>query len=246
MQGASLILTAYQDALSKAMDVVANNVANINTTGFKREELKFDTLLSQPTTQDKYQFAIDKGTFRDTEQGPSLKTGSPLDLAIQGAGYFQVQTSAGTRYTRSGAFQLNSQNQIITANGDKLLGDGDSPIIIPEDANEVVISADGVVSTRTGNSNNSTEIGKLKLVKFQKEQAMQMVGNNLYNTSETPQTDTDSGVVQGMLEQSNVQSVTEITNMIEINRTYATAVHLLDTESQRMKDAITRLSKASA
>ena len=246
MQGASLILTAYQDALSRSMDIVANNVANVNTSGFKRQELKFDTLLSRPTPRDSFAFGVDRGTFRDAGQGPSLVTGNPFDLAIQGGGYFQVQTDAGIRYTRAGAFQLNAQGQMITATGDKLLGDGDQPITIPEDARDVVISADGVISARSGTGTGATQLGKLKLVKFEREQGLQMIGNGLYATSETPQTATGSDIVQGMLEQSNVRSVTEITNMIQINRTYQQAVRLLETEMQRQKDAINRLSKATA
>ena len=246
MQGASLILTAYQDALSRSMDIVANNVANVNTSGFKRQELKFDTLLSRPTPRDSFAFGVDRGTFRDAGQGPSLVTGNPFDLAIQGGGYCQVQTDAGIRYTRAGAFQLNAQGQMITATGDKLLGDGDQPITIPEDARDVVISADGVISARSGTGTGATQLGKLKLVKFEREQGLQMIGNGLYATSETPQTATGSDIVQGMLEQSNVRSVTEITNMIQINRTYQQAVRLLETEMQRQKDAINRLSKATA
>ena len=246
MQGASLVLTAYQDALARSMDIVANNVANINTTGFKRQELKFDTMISRPTPRDSFAFGIDRGTYRDAGQGPSLTTGNPFDLAIQGNGYFQIQTDAGTRYTRSGAFLLNAQNQMVTATGDKLLGDGDQPITIPEDARDIVIAADGVISARSGTGTGAIQLGKLKLVKFEHEQGLQMIGNGLYASKETPQTATGSDIVQGMLEQSNVRSVTEITNMIHINRTYQQAVRLLETEMQRQKDAINRLSKATA
>ena len=246
MQGASLVLTAYQDALSRSMDIVANNVANINTTGFKRQELKFDTLLSRPTPRDSFAFGVDRGTFRDAGQGPSLVTGNPFDLAIQGGGYFQIQTDAGIRYTRAGAFLLNAQNQMVTATGDRLLGDGDQPITIPEDARDIVIAADGVISARSGTGTGATQLGKLKLVKFEREQGLQMIGNGLYASKETPQTATGSDIVQGMLEQSNVRSVTEITNMIEINRTYQQTMRLLDAEMQRQKDAINRLSKATA
>lgn len=246
MQGASLILTGYQTTLARALDVVANNVANSNTTGFKRQELKFDTYLMRPTVQDSFAFGIDKSTIRDIAPGPSLQTGNPFDLAIQGKGYFPIQTATGTQYSRSGAFVLNGQGQIVTPNGDKLLGDGDQPITIPDDASDILISADGVVSAKTAGNTNATELGKVKLVKFDREQFLQMVGNGLYTTTETPQPDTDSSIVQGMIEQSNVKAVTEITNMIDILRNYQTASRMLDNENQRLRDAINRLGKTSA
>src|ERR1700733_13460588 len=104
MESPSLVLLSNQEALQRAIDIVANNVANSSTTGFKREGIEFDTLLSQPTPDETIDFVVDRATYRDASAGPINPTGNPLDLAIQGAGYFQVQTPQGIRYTRSGSF----------------------------------------------------------------------------------------------------------------------------------------------
>ncbi len=245
MQASSLVLTSYQNSLTRALDVVANNVANANTSGFKRNDVKFETLISRPTASEQILFGADRGTLRDTSQGPLLMTGNALDVAIQGPGYFQIQTENGTRYTRSGAFVLNSDGEIVTPAGDKLLGDGDQVITLPNDATDIVIGADGVVSVKSGAGQTATQVGKLRVVLFTNEQALQNVGNNLYSTMETPETDENSSLVQGMVEQSNVQSVNEITNMIMILRTYQQVARMLEQEHQRMSGAINRLAKTT-
>jgi flagellar basal-body rod protein FlgF len=248
MEAASLIMISQQEAMSHAMDVVANNVANSSTSGFKREEVLFDTLIDRPSSDEKLDFAVNRGTFRDISQGPILMTGSPLDLAIQGVGYFPIQTKLGTRYTRGGSFQLNSAGEIVTATGDKLLGDGDQPVTLPEDAEDVTISAAGVITFRSASSTSTAmeQLGNLKLVKFAKEQALQATGNGLYSTTQAPLPDTDSVLVQGAVERSNVQPVKEITQMINLLRSYQMSIHLLDLDNQRQSSAVSRLAKATA
>ncbi len=246
MQASSLVLTSYQDALSRSLDIVANNVANSSTTGFKRYDVKFETLVSRPTAKEQILFGVDRGTTRDVSQGPLVMTGNALDVAIQGPGYFQIQTPNGIRYTRGGAFVLNADGEIVTPAGDKLLGDGDQVITLPNDATDILIGADGIVSAKSGSGKSATQVGKFKVVKFANEQNLQSVGSNQYTTTETPLADTESNLVQGMVEQSNVQSVNEIANMISILRTYQQVVHMLEKEHQRMSTAIERLSKATA
>ena len=243
---ANLIMNSYMDSLTRAMDVVANNVANASTTGFKRQEVQFDTLITHPSVGEQTDFASERGTFRDVTQGPMLTTGNPLDVAIQGAGYFMVQTKDGTRYSRGGSFQVDSSGVMVTASGDKVLGDGDQPITVPSDAQDLHVSADGVITARTGGSATTTQIGKLKVVKFKDEQSLQALGGGLYSTGAAPDPDPDSRLVQGMVEQSNVQSVGEMTKMIDILRNYQMAAHMLDLDNQRQTDAINRLGKVAA
>lgn len=246
MQGAGLVLTSYQDSLGRAMDIVANNIANVNTTGYKRETAAFDTYLVRPTTTDTFQFAVDSGTYRDGSQGATIMTGNPLDVAVQGRGYLSVQTPGGVRYTRAGAFQLNSEGDLVTAAGDRVLGDGGQTITLPTDARDILIANDGTISAMTGTATQATEVGRISMVKFSSEQKLSPIGNNLFSAEETPEPDTDSRIVQGAVEQSNVQSVKEMTRMIEISRAYQTVVRLLDTENQRQTSAIQRLGKISA
>lgn len=246
MESPSLILVSYQDALGRAMDVVANNVANVNTTGFKREDVLFETLLSQPTTKDKYEFAIDRATYRDTSAGPLVSTGNPLDIALEGNGYLSVQTTSGIRYMRAGSFQMNSDGEVITGLGDKLLGESDQPITIPSDIESINISSDGIVTGKSATNTAVTQLGKIKIVKFEREQNLQGVGGGRYYTSEAPQTETGCRIVQGMIERSNVEPVTEMTKMISVLRAYQQTTRMAEVEAERMKDAITKLSRATA
>jgi flagellar basal-body rod protein FlgF len=246
MESPSLVLLSNQEALQRAIDIVANNVANSSTTGFKREGIEFDTLLTQPAPGESIDFVIDRATYRDASTGPINPTGNPLDLAIQGAGYFPIQTPQGTRYTRAGAFQLNTDGQIVTLSGDPLLGDGDQPITVPSTTTEINISADGFVSARVDNGVGLSQLGKVNVVQFDNEQALQPTGNGLYATDQTPAPADQSGIVQGALEQSNVQPVTEITQMIQIMRSYEQTVNLIGQENARIDDALTKLSKTTA
>ncbi|MDD3181998.1 MAG: flagellar basal-body rod protein FlgF [Alphaproteobacteria bacterium] len=246
MQGAGLVLTSYQDSLVHAMDITANNIANVNTTGYKRESVTFDTYISRPEPTQTFQFAVENGTYRDTAQGPTLMTGNPLDVAIQGQGYLAVETQAGIRYTRAGAMQLNSEGEIVTGAGDKVLGDGQQPITLPSDAQQILIGSDGTISVQSGTSSSATQVGKLVLVKFANENSLSPVGNNLYASGEAPIPEADGVIVQGAIEQSNVQSVSEMTRMIDVSRTYQQVVHLLELENERQSRAIQRLGKATA
>lgn len=244
MKAAGLVLMSHQDALTRAMDVVANNVANSTTTGFKKQESVFETYISRPSSNYAIQFGVDRGTVRHAAQGPLLTTGNALDVAIQGEGYFAVETKAGTLYTRAGSFQLNSEGEIVMPNGDKLLGDGDQVITVPSDVTDLAIASDGTITGKSGGT--GLQLGKLRAVKFAKEQELTALGNNYYKTTQQPETDTETRFVQGMLEQSNVQAVSEITKMIEVMRSYEMSVHLLDLDNQRQNTAITRLGKVTA
>jgi flagellar basal-body rod protein FlgF len=246
MESPSLVLLSNQEALQRAIDIVANNVANSSTTGFKREGIEFDTLLSQPTPDESIDFVVDRATYRDYSTGPIETTGNPLDLAIQGAGYFAVQTPQGIRYTRSGAFQLNTEGQIVTLSGDLVMGEGDQPITLPSTAYQVNISADGFVTARVDNGVSLAQIGRIAVQKFTNEQAMQQVGNGLYATDEEGVPADDSSIVQGALEQSNVQPVTEITQLIQIMRSYEQTVNLIGQENSRVDTALSTLSKTTA
>jgi len=246
MQGAGLVLTSYQDSLTRAMDITANNISNVNTTGYKRENIAFDTYLSRPEPKQTFQFAVENGTYRDSAQGPTMTTGNPLDVAVQGVGYIPVQTASGIRYTRAGAFQLNHEGDIVTAMGDKVLGDGNQPITLPEDAQDILIAPDGTVSALSGTTTEASIVGKMSMVKFANELELSPVGNGYYSTSQTAEPSVDTKLVQGAIEQSNVQSVTEMTNMINVSRTYQQVVHLLELENERQKSAIQRLGKITA
>lgn len=243
----NLVLLSGQLSVSQAMDVVANNIANASTVGFKREGMAFEAYM-KPTergSKNPTQFAYDRATYRDASSGTIVNTGNPLDLAIQGHGYFRVQMPDGsTTYTRAGTFKLNTEGVMVTTGGQPILGDGGT-ILIPNTASEINISEDGFVTARVDNGNALAQIGKITLAKFDNEQQMQALGGGLYSTKQQPQQDTDSSIKQGSVEQSNVQPILEITDMIRIMRSYEQASNMISNENQRESDAVTRLAKVS-
>jgi len=240
MDNTSLLSLSYQLAAFRSMDVIANNIANISTPGFKREAVKFEELVQQvKAAGDKggtqnLSFVRDAGVLRDTSAGQMQNTGAPFDLAINGDGYFTVQTQAGERYTRNGHFTLNADGIVVTESGDQLLGDG-GPITVTADDGEVSIGADGTISGNQG------QMGKLRLVEFADQRALKKEGGSLYSTTQTPVTSTTTTVTQGMLESSNVQPVVEISRMIEIMRSYEATSQLEKSASELKRQAIEKL-----
>jgi flagellar basal-body rod protein FlgF len=241
MDNVSLVSLSHQLAAYRSMDVIANNIANISTPGYKRESVKFEELVQQvkPSDTEKgsqsISFVRDAGVLRDISAGRLEQTSAPLDLALNGPGYFAVQTAAGERYTRNGHFTLNADGTIVTESGDPLLGDGGAITIAPDDG-DISFGADGTISGKLG------QIGKLRLVDFANPRDLQKQGDSLYATSQTPNTTTNAVVSQGMLESSNVQPVLEIARMIEVMRSYEATSTLEKSASDLKRSAIQKLA----
>jgi len=240
MDNVSILSLSHQLAAYRAMDVIANNIANISTPGYKRESVKFEELLQDAkpaegqTGSPTISFVRDAGVVRDIGAGRLEQTGAPLDLALNGKGYFAIQTAAGERYTRNGHFTLNADGTIVTESGDPLLGDGGAITIAPDDG-AISFGADGVISGKQG------QIGKLRLVDFANPRDLQKQGDSLYSTSQTPKAASDAVVSQGMLESSNVQPVLEISRMIEVMRSYEATSSLEKSSSDLKRQAIQKL-----
>ncbi len=156
---------------------------------------------------------------------------------MQGDGYFQVQTPLGVRYTRNGRFQLDPNGQIVTASGYALLGAGGSPVTVPTNARDITVTHDGTVSTEQGAT------GQIEVMKFADERVLNPASGGLFVTDATPTAATDTEVRQGMIEQSNVQPIIEMTRMMNISRNFGFAKDFGDGESDRAKNAIDRLGK---
>jgi flagellar basal-body rod protein FlgF len=242
MENPIYIALSRQDALRRQMDVVANNLANMTTPAYKQQRVLFLEYLAKPASSpvEKVSMVHDYGTIRNTAAGPISQTNNPLDLALQGDGYFSVDTRDGPRYTRSGRFQLDIDRQIVDPNGLPVLDEQDLPMVVPQNAGRITITADGIVTTEQG------QVGKIKVVRFERDQFMNELGGGLYSTDEEPQQAPQTKVVQGAVEESNVQSVVEMTQMIEISRAYATNQKILDAEHERQRNAITKLSRVTA
>ena len=232
MESPWLIAISRQVALRREMDVVANNIANVNTPAYKAERMLFSEYMVRPQKDAPLSFVEDKGMIRDLREGQLTKTGNPLDLALSGDGFFLVETEGGQRFTRSGRFQLNADGQIVNQLGHPVLSATGQPIIIPPDATDIAIAPDGVVSADT------TAVGRIGVVNFDNPRAMRREANNIYATEEAPAPVEGARVLQGMLEESNVNAIQEMTNMIEVHRAYASNQRALQDEHERMRRAI--------
>jgi flagellar basal-body rod protein FlgG len=228
------------DAQQERMRVIANNLANVNTTGFKRDRANFETLAYQAITapgaqssaENKYATGLSlgsgvriTGTARIDSQGTLTSTGNALDIAIQGSGYFQVQLPDGrTAYTRDGGFSLSPEGKIVTGDGKPVIPD----ISIPEGAQQITIGADGTVSAQLAGQTETSELGKIETARFINPAGLQALGDNLLvetAASGTPQVgapdaDGRGALSQGSLEGSNVNVVEELVDMIETQRAY--------------------------
>lgn len=237
MESTSVIALSRANALQRQMDIVANNVANMSTTGFKSEQPLFIEYVTRPSPGEKYSMVQDYSTLRDLSAGPLTSTGNPLDVAIEGDGYFTVDTADGHRYTRDGNFSMNDQRELVTSGGLPVLDDTGNTISIPVNARDIRITAEGNIFSETA------QIGKIGVVKFDNQQFMTQLGNGLYQTDQKPQADDEARIRQGFLEGSNVRPIVEMTNMIQVNREYQIIQNLLKNEHDMLRNAYSKLSR---
>lgn len=246
MENPSYIVLSQQMALSKQMDVIANNLANVNTPAYRDETLLFSQFLgkaSNPGLQGNatpISFVGLGGTLPDTRPGPVEPTSNPMDFALEGRGYFAVNTPDGIRYTRDGHFSINAQSQIVTAEGYQVVDPQGRPLTVPANASDIAVTPTGTLSSNQG------PIGSFQLVKFADDAALQKVGTDLYQTDAPSQPiDATTTVKQGMIEGSNVQPILEITKMIQVQRAYQSAQQMITNEHNRELQAIQVLTKTS-
>src|SRR5438874_7329781 len=250
MENSLLVGLSRQMVLERQMDVVANNVANVNTNGYKADKSLFQEYLKTGAREDNFvgrdravSFVLDSGSFKDFAQGPSEQTKNPLDVAIDGGGFLVVQTAAGERYTRDGGLQINNQGQLVTASGDPVLGTS-GPIVFQPTDKQINIAADGNVTVVEGTGRVDSVRGKLRLVSFADAQKLVKEGSNLYSAGQgaAAQPDTTSRVRQGCIEQSNVNPVHEMSRMVEITRTYPQISALLHQHNDLHRTAVEKLA----
>lgn len=238
MENSIYLGLSRQMVLRTNMDIVSNNIANMNTTGFRGQNPVFEEYLSDPRYgTDPLSFVYDYGQYQRTSEGPMQQTGNPFHVALNGPGFMAVeQPGGGTGYTRDGNFQKRADGTLVTSSGFPVLGQG-GPITIPADATEISIDENGAISDQNG------VIGQLQISEFENVQDMEPTGNNLYTTEAAPLEPVNTVARQGFLEGSNVEPVVEMTNMIEILRDYQGTQRLLQTEHERLRSAIQKLSQ---
>lgn len=243
------------EAQQTRMGVVSNNLANVSTTGYKRDRAIFEDLLyqnvRQPGAQSSQDTTLPSGLMRGTgvrtvateklhTQGNFTQTGNALDMAIQGRGFFQILRPDGSMgYTRDGSFQIDAQGQLVTSGGYLL----QPAITIPNSAQSITIGTDGVVSVVQPGNTTPTQVGTVQLADFINPSGLQAVGENLFletGASGAPQLGNPGigglgGVIQGSLESSNVNVVEEMVNMIETQRAYEINSKAISTADQMLQ-----------
>ncbi|MBI4666871.1 MAG: flagellar basal-body rod protein FlgF [Nitrospinae bacterium] len=243
-------------ASERRLETITNNLANINTPGYKADRLVFESYLSkagasEPTAATRSEgtrpsdFVVPSEQYTDQAQGPMKSTGNPLDLAIEGEGFFAVMTANGERYTRAGNFQVGPNGELVTANGDVALDDMDRPIIVNDGVVTVDQSGQIWVEKESATGQNSDvpmemsasgrSAGKLKIVEFSKPLELTKEGNGLYRAEDPGAAlkAENARVSQGTLEQSNVNMIMEMTQLIQ-NQRLAETYQKLITENDAM------------
>ena len=245
MENAAYIGLSRQMTLRRELDIVANNIANSDTTGFKVEQMLVGTEIGQRARNHAIRpsasFVLDKGVGRDFGQAALKQTGRDLDFGIEGDGvFFTVTTPTGPAYTRDGAFTMDPTGRLTTQDGNPVQTDGGELVINVEEG-PISVGQDGTV-TQAGEI-----IGRLSVVRFEELSVLEKGGDNLYrNTSNLqPIEAADAQIRQGMLEGSNVNTLIEITNLVEINRAYERITRMIENTNDLSRRAVERLGKVS-
>ncbi|MBO6755860.1 MAG: flagellar basal-body rod protein FlgF [Roseibium sp.] len=246
MENAQLIALSRQAVLRNQLNVVANNMANINTTGYKAQRMLFEEFimpLAEATefhnADQSLSYVSDYGTRTDMLDGSLKLTDNELDLAIEGDGFFVVQLEdGGEAFTRNGAFTLDENGQLVSTQDRPVLTAGGPITFTPEDG-QITIARNGTISTDLGIR------GQIRVVEFENPQNLEQIGDTVL-TGEEPLPVADVRVVQGAIEQSNVDGVSEMTRLIEITRAYATISKLLQDSDDLRQQAIGTLGRIQA
>ncbi|MCK5385102.1 MAG: flagellar basal-body rod protein FlgF [Alphaproteobacteria bacterium] len=239
MENSIYIGLSRQMALRTNMDIVANNIANMNTSGFRGQNPVFREYISDPVKgDDPLSFVSDYGQYQMSDPGPLTQTGNDLDVALVGKGFITVQRPDGsTGYTRDGSFHMRRDGTLVTSTDMPVMGGG-SMIVLPANATQISIDENGVISDEKG------PVAQLGIVEFANVQTLKPAGHNAYISSESGIEPKDTTVAQGFVEGSNVNPVVEMTRMIEILRNFQSTQNMLKTEHDRMREAIQKLTES--
>lgn len=237
MTNVSYVALSRQAALAREIDSIANNIANANTSGFRRDAFIFSEFVSAVRDAPSISQTRIGGRMTDASQGDLISTGGDFDVALEGEGYFAVETPYGQRLTRNGAFMLNDQGVLVTAGGHPVSGEGGAAIVIPIDARDVSIGADGVVSA------GADVFGRLEILDADPTEIVRE-GEDFFRANRDASPVVGGVIRQGFLEGSNVNAVMEISRMIEVQRAFEIGQQVINEEADRARRAVEVLSGA--
>jgi len=241
MNLATAIATSRLAAQQREIEVTASNLANLTTTGYKAMRVQFADWLSPqtgvavPPGGRVVAFTQDRATWRDDRTGPLTQTGNPLDLALPGEGYFQVQTPNGTRLTRAGRFNLTAAGGISNDSGHLLLDINNKPMQVPASETDITVTPDGTVRGKRG------QIGKIAIMRQAENTKLVPEGSNQFRADGPMTLVTRPKILQGVLEGANVEPVRETTRMIREMREFQYAAQFVQAENDRLQNAIERI-----
>ena len=236
MDAAGYATLNRQSGLMREMAVVANNIANASTTGFRREGVVFSEYIAALDDDPSLSMAHASGRHVDLGQATISQTGGSYDFAIQGDGFFLIETPDGERLTRAGSFTPSAEGELVTPDGYRLLDAGGAPVFIPPDARAVALARDGTLSA------NGQPIAQVGLWQPTDPMALRHQSGTLFAADALEPVE-DGVILQGMLEDSNVEPVSEITRMITVQRAYELGQKFLDAEDERVRGVIQTLGR---
>ncbi len=241
MDSPGYVILSRLGAQLRATQVLANNLANADTPGFRAERPIFAAQLQrQPGIngtpgEPAVAYAIDRATWRDTTAGPLNTTGNPLDVAIQGEGFFAVETSQGELFTRAGRFTLHPEGRITDHDGNAVLDARGTPIAVSPNDTRLEVLGDGTIRSENG------VLGKLRVVRFEDPQRLRAEGDRLFASDAEALPVARPAVLQGTLEGSNVRPVLEVTRMTAELREFQFAAQFAEREGERLQSAVERI-----
>ncbi len=239
MENSIYLGLSRQMTLRTNMDIIANNVANMNTPGYRGQNLLFKEYISNPRgADDPLSFVYNQGQYQVSEAGSVRQTENPLDFALVGPGFIGVQAPGDEpAYTRAGNLQIGANGELQTSAGFGVIDSGGAVITIPKGSREINIDEKGVISNQGG------EFGRIKIVEFDNIQELRPMGNNIYTTEAVSGEATKTRIKQGYLESSNVKPIIEMTRMVETLRSYQSVQNILKIENDRLRGAIQKLTR---
>ncbi|MFV2033556.1 MAG: flagellar hook-basal body complex protein [Halocynthiibacter sp.] len=238
MENSGYTTLTRQTGLMREMQAIANNIANISTTGFRKEGVIFAEHVER-LGNGEASLSMATASVRNTDerQGPLVRTGGTFDFAIEGEGYFLIETPGGERLTRAGAFTPSAEGELVTMDGYRLLDNGGAPIFVPTDASSVSVASDGTISA------NGLPLAQVGL--YQPVDPLQMTREGGVRFASEAGVDPVEGakILQGFVEESNVDPVSEIARMIEVQRSYELGQSFLEKEDERVRSVLQTLGR---
>lgn len=235
MENTGYTTLTRQSGLTREMSVLANNIANASTTGFRQEGLVFSEFVHRVAEGPSLSMALGDAQTTSFQQGTLTQTGGSFDLAIEGNGFFLIETPDGNMLSRAGSFSPNAQGDLVTMSGFRVLDAGGAPVFIPPDAKNLMIAPDGTIS------HEGRAVGQIGLFQPVEGDRLTRRDGVMFQAEIEPEPVVEAQILQGFLEASNVDPISQMARMIEVQRAYEMGQKFLDTENERVRSVLQTL-----